>query len=108
MVIGLLGWPGGAMSAVSLHDALPILAISGGGTEILDGRTLDNSGSAAWGGQNNNIYLQNGAAWNNNPSAELYTPADYQHSIPAGAATESFSNQGTFEKSAGGSTTVNV
>ncbi len=108
-VTGLLSWSGGTMAGPGATLAQGGMALSGGGDEYLDGRTLDNYGSAAWAGANNFIHLSNGAAWDNEPGSVLDSQADGQELVSGGGAAVSFSNQGTFKKSAGsGSTLVSV
>src|SRR5262249_25262872 len=82
--------------------------LSGSDYKYLDGRTLDNSGSAVWTGSGL-IYTYNGAAWNNLPGSTLDPRSDTSFYFSGIGGLAPFNNQGTFRKSAGtGSTSICV
>jgi hypothetical protein len=100
-VDGLLTWVAGSMSGAGLTQANGGLAFSGSQGVVLDGRTLDNRGTATWTGTGS-ISLRDGAVFDNLPGATFDVRTDASF---AGSVDGSFVNEGTFRKSAGSRTT---
>jgi hypothetical protein len=100
LVTGTFTWAGGGLRGPGRITAADSLAISGGGT--LDGRTLDNPGSATWTG-NGGISVANGGYFNNLAGATLTIQGDVFMQLYDG--TGGFRNAGTVRKvNSGGST----
>ncbi len=107
-VSGLTTWTGGTMSGSGLTVANGGMTISsGGGLELLNGRTLDNNAMVNWTGNGNNIYLANAAVWNNGVNGVLDSQNAGQGIDYNGGAASAFNNAGTFELTTG-ATTVTV
>jgi hypothetical protein len=99
-----LTWTGGTMSGSGHTAANGGITLSGNNGRALDGRTLDNSGTATWTGTGN-ISTSNNAVWNN-LSGSVF---DAQGDATFGNGSATFNNAGTLQKSAGtGTTTINV
>ena len=114
-VTSVLTWTGGTMSGTGSTN-VPSgarLYTDGGAccsTKYLDGRTLNNAGSATWSnaGYNPIIYLQNGAIINNSGSFDVQTDSSISN---GGGTLPVFNNIGAFTKSAspnGGSTSIGI
>ncbi len=100
---GPLDWTGGTMSGTGRTEAEQALNISGAAVKSLSGRTLSNLGTATWTGTGD-VSAGGGARFNN--SGLFQAQNDQGFSLSAGTAT--FSNLGTFVKSAGtGATSFN-
>jgi hypothetical protein len=105
-VTGLLTWAGGYLSGTGQTFADGGLAITGGGQ--LQGRTLNNAGTATWTGTAG-LAFTDGAVFNNLPGATFDVQNDASIGIGFLGFTPTFVNAGTFRKSAGtGTTTVSA
>ena len=107
-VTGLMTWSGGTMSGSG------VTTIAAGGTldflgavKTLDGRTLNNAGTATVSGPAVTLTMANGAIFNNQASGSFEVQND---STIASLGTGSmFNNQGTFNRTLGsGTATVGV
>jgi hypothetical protein len=96
-IAGLLTWVAGSMSGPGLTLADGGIAFSGSQGVILNGRTLDNRGTATWTGTGS-ISLRNGAVLDNLPGTTFDVRTDASF---AGSVDGSFVNEGSFRKSAG-------
>src|SRR5262249_50323412 len=103
-VTGPLSWTGGTMSGSGHTRAQGGMTLSGSDYKYLDGRTLDNSGTATWAGSGL-IYTYNRAVWNNLPGSTLDAQSDTTFFFSGIGALATFNNQGTFKKSVGSGTT---
>jgi hypothetical protein len=107
MISGLLTWTGGTMTGLGLTLAEGGIAISGTATKGLDGRTLNNFGTATWLGTGN-IGIINGGVFNNLPGATF----DVRNNTNFGSGSFTmgfFNNMGTIRKSVSlGATTFNM
>ena len=95
-ISGLLTWSGGTESGTGVTNANGGMTISG--EPFLDTRTLNNAGTATWTG--NEFLMLNGSIFNNLSGAIWNHQADTQIAFDGGT-TPTFSNTGTFEKTAG-------
>ncbi len=103
-ISGTFPWTGGTMSAGTLTMTTgSTLTISGSGDHLLNGRTLNNAGTATW-TDSGDIYGYNGAAFNNLAGATFDAQNNRFFSYCCGASGATFNNSGTFRKSAGGMT----
>jgi hypothetical protein len=106
-VTGLLTWTGGTMSGSGRTVANGGMAVSGPAGKTLDGRALDNAGTATWTG--GDIAMANGAVFNNLPGGTWDAQGDAGFVWNLVGVTPALNNAGTFRKSAGtGTTTVAV
>jgi YD repeat-containing protein len=105
-VSGLLTWAGGTMSGSGQTVANGGLQLNSAfGTMTLDGRTLVNTAAATW--VSGFIAVANGAAIQNQAGATWDLQSDAGFGLSAlGGADATFSNDGTFTKSGGTSTTT--
>jgi hypothetical protein len=104
-VTGQLNWTGGTMSGTGQTVAQGALAVvATGAYPTLDGRTLDNQGSATCTIANYQFYLQNGATVINETAATWDFQTNGNLSLGGGTAT--FTNHGLLKKSAGTNTTT--
>jgi hypothetical protein len=94
-----LDWVSGTMRGPGHTVTSRTMVISGPieSAKLLDGRTIDNSGTITW--MASNIYGSNGAVWNNLQGALFDVQSDRVLS------DASFNNAGTFRKSFGNGTT---
>jgi hypothetical protein len=107
-VNGQLTWSGGTMTGTGHTIANGGLALSNTGDffspTTLDGRQLDNAGSATWTGRGN-ITISNGGQFNNLAGATF----DAQSSASfSGSGPGAFNNAGSFLKTASGTTNMNI
>jgi hypothetical protein len=96
----LLTWTGGIMTGSGTTTANGGITLNGTSTtEFLDGRTLNNANSqtAAWSGTNNNIYLEDGAVFNNQAGSTFSISND--QNIYNSGVIGTFKNSGTLTKS---------
>jgi hypothetical protein len=109
-VTGALTWNNNGQmtgSGTTTVNATATLSLGGAGTaQTLDGRTLNNYGTATWQPNSGALNIQDGATFNNKAGA---TFNDYPNGTVHGSgATGSFNNAGTFTKqptpAAGGTT----
>jgi fibronectin-binding autotransporter adhesin len=108
-ITGLLTWSAGTMAGNGTTTAAGGVLFNGNGsfgsaTETLDGRKLNNVGSATWNG-NNNIVLNDGAVINNEAAGSFVVQNNMAVENSAGAVGV-ITNLGTFTKSTGGGTTT--
>ncbi len=101
---GPYDWSGGIQSGTGVTTAAAGLTLSGAGLKTLSGRTLNNSGTASVTGTGS-LQLGDGAVFNNTGAFDLQTSAGI---AAAGALPRTFNNAGTFTKSAGADSFVNV
>jgi uncharacterized repeat protein (TIGR01451 family) len=101
-VTEVMTWTGGTMtgSGMTIIAAEADLSLSGGYGKSLDGRVLDNQGTAAMVGTGN-LDLQNGAIFSNTGTFDLQVDLSI---IDNGGADPTFNNVGVFRKSGGGGT----
>jgi hypothetical protein len=109
-VNGPLTWSGGTMTGPGRTIANGGLALSNPGgllvpSTVLDGRELDNAGSAVWTGSGN-ITISNGGVFNNLAGATFN--AQSSASITGSGSPATFTNAATFLKSASGTTTIGI
>lgn len=105
-VDGMLTWTGGTLTGSGDTVANGGLVIDGSAPKLLDGRTLENVGSATWMGQGT-LTGQNGAALVNRPGARFLAQSDATFDSPSSGAA--FNNAGTFRKTgASGVTTFHA
>jgi phage baseplate assembly protein gpV len=100
-VTGMLTWTGGTMSGSGQTNANGGIAMSGNNDKGLDGRTLNNAGTATMTG-NGNVVLTNYGAFNNLATGTVALQSDAAfrtYSIFTTPGT--FNNAGMFVKSAG-------
>jgi hypothetical protein len=102
---GPFTWTGGSMSGkgTTLIPAGGTLNLSGPSPKLLDTRTLENGGTTIWSG--GDIFLNNQATFKNLAGGIFSVQADQtmgSNSLLPGI----FSNEGSFEKSAGSGTTT--
>ncbi|MGC2357027.1 MAG: choice-of-anchor D domain-containing protein, partial [Candidatus Acidiferrum sp.] len=95
-ITGLLTWSGGTESGTGVTDANDGMTISG--EPFLDTRTLNNKKTATWTGIE--FLMLNGSIFNNVTGAIWNHQADTQIAFDGGTIP-TFSNAGTFEKTAG-------
>src|SRR5207237_318408 len=98
-----LTWTYGTMNGVGSTSVAAGAVFNLGGTQPknLDTRTFNNAGTATWTGTSD-IYLSNGAQFNNSGT---FDAQNNQRLLFIGGAPPSFNNSGTFRKSAGAGTT---
>jgi len=92
---GLLTWTGGTLSGAAPFNANGGMSISGT-TKYMDGRTLNNAGTATWTGSNY-IYMSNGAVVNNLATGTLNLQGDRSFYFSAGLQP-AFNNAGTISR----------
>ena len=97
-VAGLLTWSGGTMSGTGKTIADAGMLMSGPGSVVLDGRTIDNSGTATW--DPPSFFAGNGAVFNNTGLIDII--GDAGGVLFAAGAT--LNNTGTLRKSGGAGT----
>jgi hypothetical protein len=95
-VAGLMTWTGGAMTGSGRTVANGGMEISGPAGKTLDGRALDNAGTATWttASPSGGITTRNGAVFNNLAGATFI--AQLEASAGFGDSTSVFNNRGTF------------
>jgi hypothetical protein len=102
-VSGLLTWTGGTISGGGVTNAQGGMQIGNSNYKTLDGRTLNNAGTAS-SSDTYGIFASNGAIFNNLATATWDIQSDEALAWGFGAAP-TFNNAGTFRKSGGTSTT---
>jgi hypothetical protein len=104
-VSGRLTWTGGTMTGAGQTDANGDVTISGTGTKaLLNGRTLNTSGTTTWTGGDINVLYD--AVWNNQSGGVVDARGDNRFGTDSVFHAEgTFNNFGTFKKSAGTGTT---
>jgi hypothetical protein len=105
-VTGSLNWTNGVMTGpgtttLNGTSALPVQGVF----SRVDGRTVNNAGTAAPPASGGSFMLANGAAWNNLPGATLVLPDSVQ--VAAFGSPAALNNAGTVRKDTPG-TTVTV
>ena len=104
-VSGLLTWNSGAMSGTGTTFADGGIALNAIFFPTLQGRRLDNNGTATWTGGSTFIF-SGGGTFNNNGTFDAQTDSVMAAN---GGGSPVFNNAGTFRKSAGlGTTTVGL
>ncbi len=98
-VAGLLTWSGGTMSGTGKTIADGGMLMSGPGSVVLDGRTIDNSGTAIW--DPPIFFAGNGAVFNNTGIIDIIGDAGGQAFI---TTVSTLNNTGTLRKSGGAGT----
>ncbi len=98
-VEGLLTWSGGTMSGTGKTIADGGMLMSGPGSVVLDGRTIDNSGTAIW--DPPIFFAGNGAVFNNTGIIDIIGDAGGQAFI---TTVSTLNNTGTLRKSGGAGT----
>jgi len=93
---GLLTWTGGTLSGAAPFNANGGISISGGAAKYMDGRTLNNAGTATWTGSNY-IYMSNGAVVNNLATGTLNLQGDRSFYF-SGGSQPAFNNAGTVSR----------
>ena len=70
-VTNVLSWTGGYMQGSGITNISPaaVMNMSGSTTNYLDGRTVYNYGTANWTSTSTNLYMSNGALFNNMANA---------------------------------------
>jgi hypothetical protein len=104
-VSGLLTWSGGSMTGSGHTQATGGLAITGGSSKTLNGRALDNLGTATWSGTGN-IASGNGSVLTNAAGATLTIQNNQSLQFSLGGAIPTLNNAGTLIKSTGTGTTT--
>jgi hypothetical protein len=101
-----LEWLGGIMSGTGETDipAGGTLDISSTALHLLDGRTLNNSGTTSWFGPDS-LQVSNGAVVNN-LAGGTFTAYGNTKMVSIGGSGASFNNAGTFIKANGGTSTI--
>ncbi|VTR92440.1 Probable aggregation factor core protein MAFp3, isoform C OS=Cyanothece sp. CCY0110 GN=CY0110_08276 PE=4 SV=1: PKD [Gemmata massiliana] len=98
---GLFTWTGGTMSGTGTTTLNGTSTIGGSFTLVLDGRTVDNTGTLTWTG-NGALQFTNGAVFNNLAGALFDITGDGSIApSPFGGLVPAFNNAGTLRKSAG-------
>ncbi len=106
VVNGMFNWTGGVMTGNGSTFAGGGMNISGAGDKFLQGRTLNNSGTAAWTGSGV-IWGSLGSVFNNLAGATFDAQNDSAFNYQCGpCGVPTFNNAGTFRKSAGTATTT--
>lgn len=95
---GLLTWTNGTMSGSGITQAQGGINFSGNGDPLLDGRTLNNAGSAVF-SASNYLYGRNGAVFNNQLGAVLDLQGSNRLFYDGIGAVPAINNAGTFRKS---------
>jgi hypothetical protein len=100
LTVGTLTWTGGTMTGSGHTRVSGSMVLSGTGRRLLDGRTLDNLGTATWtdGGE---LKTTNGAVWNNQSGALLDIQTGSATLSTSSATGGRFNNAGQLRKSAG-------
>jgi hypothetical protein len=96
---GLLTWTGGTMSGPGKTIAAGGIEIRGWPDKILNGRTLENRGTAVWKDKGDILSSGTPGTWHNAPGSTLDVQNDQ-------TLTAEFINWGTVKKSAGKKTTL--
>lgn len=104
-VTSRLTWTAGTMAGPGRTRVLGELVVSGAGVKALDGRALDNAGTAIWSGTGD-LSAANGAALNNLAGALFDVQNDATFSVFAFGLTPRFNNAGVLRKSSGTGTTI--
>ncbi|MEK7213982.1 MAG: hypothetical protein AAB289_00080, partial [Chloroflexota bacterium] len=106
-IAGLLTWNSGIMTGAGKTFANGGIAINlGGGGATLNGRRLDNAGTATWTNNSSGWSFSNAAVFNNNGTFDVQNDIALGN---GGGAASAFKNNGTYRKSAGaGITDINV
>jgi hypothetical protein len=100
-ISGLFTWSGGTLMGPGTTDANGGMSITGGS---INGRTLNNNGTATFTGNNANVIGSGNGAIINNPAGSTFNlQGDVQYLWGCGicGAVSSFNNAGTFKKTAG-------
>ncbi len=103
-IAGLYDWSGGTHSGGGTTNANGGMTLAGNGFKTLLGRTLNNNGAAVFTGTGS-LLLGNGAVFNNNSTFDLQTDANVTATL---SLPRTFNNVGTFTKSAGAQSDVNI
>ncbi len=101
-----LNWTGGSMlegGTTTIPDSGSI-AIGGSGSKILNGRTINNEGAATFSGTGD-LFINNGAVFNNLAGASFDVQDDADFAFTSGLAG-AFNNAGLFTKSTGPDSTT--
>ncbi len=102
-VSGLYTWSGGTQAGTGTTNANGGMILSGPGDKMLSGRTLVNAGTANLIGTGS-LLIGSGGVFQNNGTFDLQGDA----AIASGGGAAAFNNAGTFTKSGGTNSAINI
>ena len=103
---GIFNWTSGDQSGTGKTILKGTSTLSGTGNKFLDTRKIENQGNVIW--TNGNIYLNNGAIWDNTATGIFDIQGNNSFNQNVGSQTQ-LNNAGTLKKTGGtGTTTIST